>query len=273
MFLLFASMSVYSNNIRINSAFLDEPDSMVFYNPIDSIVYVMESERSDEDILIFRMNPEKIYHYLITHPDFIKNSDNVGYKNQLAEYEAPLLWKDCGEIRLYSIPYSSNRGLIYRTIVQFKGDGRVDTSFFSEDDIYGLEDLFQLQDKKGKTHYILITRYYYEYFGTLFSQEISSFVIEDGKLVNDEIFHMEGEKVGKIGCSCGYMSEPVPLDLEALNMILYEDDKEMTDTPVIIIAETTPIWPTGQGMKFQWNGNFFEYVGKCKYHANNLFDF
>ena len=30
-------------------------------------------------------------------------------------------------------------------------------------------------------------------------------------------------------------------------------------------------WPTGYGLKYQWDGHCFQYVGKCKYDANSCF--
>ena len=42
-------------------------------------------------------------------------------------------------------------------------------------------------------------------------------------------------------------------------------------TPTFVIAEINENdWPTGYGLKYKWNGNYFEYVGKCHYEANDI---
>ena len=89
---------------------------MVFANPIDSLVYYMEQERDEDDYIEFNRDPRKIYEYLMTHPDFVKNSDSIGHKNYRSRYETYLLWKDCGDIRLYSIIIFSLRDIITNTM-------------------------------------------------------------------------------------------------------------------------------------------------------------
>lgn len=130
-----------------------------------------------------------------------------------------MLWKDCGDIRVYSIPYETNRGMAYRTIVQYREDGRVDTSFF-EEEIAGMEDIHQIVDRKGKKHCFLITRYYYEYNGDVLYHGISAFSVENGDLVDDRVFYKDGKFTNGLGVQGGDITEPVPLDFERILLVI-----------------------------------------------------
>lgn len=78
--LLVISTSAACRNTGYESGLYDEPDSLVFANPIDSLVYYMEQERDEDDYIEFNRVPRKIYEYLMAHPDFVKNSDSIGHK-------------------------------------------------------------------------------------------------------------------------------------------------------------------------------------------------
>ena len=267
--LLAALTSTACQNTEYGNDSNNEADSPVFANPIDSLVYYMEKERDEDDYIEFNRDPRKIYEYLMTHPDFVKNSDSIGHKNYRSRYETYLLWKDCGDIRLYSIPYETNRGMAYRTIVQYREDGRVDTSFF-EDELGGMEDIHQIVDRKGRKHYFLITRYYYEYDGDVLYHGINAFSIENGDLVDDSVFYKDGRFTAGLGEQCGDMAEPILVDLEGLNLVDFIEADDYYP-PRIIVAETSPVWPTGNGFRYRWNGFYFEYVGIGRYNCNGVF--
>lgn len=267
--LLVISTSAVCRNTGYESGLYDEPDSLVFANPIDSLVYYMEQERDEDDYIDFNRDPRKVYEYLMAHPDFVKNSDSIGHKNHRSRYETYLLWKDCGDIRIYSIPYETFHGIAYRTIVQYKEDCRVDTSFF-EEEIAGMEDIYQIVDRKGKKHYFLITRYYYEFDGDVLYQGINAFSVENGDLVDDSVFYKDGKFTAGLGEQCGDMAEPILVDLEGLSLVYFIEADDYYP-PRLIIAETTPQWPTGKGFRYRWNGFYFEYVGIGRYNCNGVF--
>lgn len=267
--LLAASTIAVCQNTGFDGGLYNEPDSMVFSNPIDSLVYYMGLEREDDDYRKFNRDPQKICEYLMAHPDFVKNSDSIGHNKNCNEYETCLLWKDCGDIRIYSIPYLTLRGMAYRTIVQFREDGRVDTSFF-EVELGGMEDIHQIVDRKGKKHYFLITRYYYEYFGDVLYHGIDAFSVENGNLVDDSVFYKDGKISDGLGEQCGDMGEPIPVNLSGIWLVNFIKADDYYP-PRLIIAETTPIWPTGKGFRYRWNGYYFEYVGIDKYNCNCVF--
>lgn len=138
-----STISCTTTKNRKTNQIEDKYKKLAYANPIDSIVQVMEDVRTNDDFIAFNRNLEKIYDYLVAHPDFVQSSDSIGRKEYRDENEVYMLWKDCGNIRLYSIPYSTWRGVIYRNIIQFRDNGNIDTSFF-EDVIEGLDDLFFL---------------------------------------------------------------------------------------------------------------------------------
>lgn len=265
--MLVATVSVScENNQNDNQQQVDEKS--IYENPIDSLVDYMEEVRTTEDYIHFSRNPDVIYEYLTTHPDFLKNSDSNGYTS--SQY---LLWRDCGDIRVYTIPYSTNRGVVYRNFIQFKDDGRVDTSFlYEEDNLGGMYKIAQIKDNKGKTHYLLFTQYLYNHCGRYYEERVRAFSIENGCLVRDGLFHEKGKIYDELDANCGSAAVDIPLDFDCVCLLCYENGEYTKDSVMLIISDVDGIWPTCSGSKYLWNGEYFKYVGGCTYCANGDYD-
>lgn len=270
--MLVATVSIScGNNGSDNQQQVDEKS--IYENPIDSIVQYIENIRTGDERRLFVTNLERVYDYLVKHPNFINNSDSIGYISYKFDNIRCALWRDCGDIRVYTIPYSTNRGVIYRNIVQFKDDGRADTSFlYEEDNLGGMYDIIQLKDKNGKTHYLLFTQYLYDYCGRYYEEGVRAFSIEKECLMRDGLFHKNKKAYDELGASCGTPATEIPLDFEYVRLIYYNDSEYTDNIPTLIISETDGCWPTCNGFKYLWNGECFEYVDKCTYAANGDYE-
>ena len=89
--------------------------------------------------------------------------------------------------------------------------------------------------------------------------------------MKEKLFHAKGKEYDIIEVECGGQRD-CPLDFENIDMIYLSDFEEYVDVPIFIIAEINENdWLTGYGLKYQWDGNHFEYVGKCRYDADGMF--
>ena len=228
-----------------------------YNNPIDSIV-----QNTEVDVRF-----DEVYSYLVSHPDFITDSDNHAYRGDA------LLWKDCGNIRIYSIPWESIYSALGNNIVQIKGkacNNRLDTAFL-RDNVGRMDNLFKVTNQVGKTYYILKTSTFTVHQGVIQWECICAFSIEKGKLVKEKLFHSKSGQHDVIEVECGGQRE-LPLYYDNVILICLDNIEEEDDgVPVVVIAEINKNdWPTGYGLKYQWNGNWFEYVGKCLYDVNDI---
>lgn len=235
-----------------------------FDNPIDSIVqHTDASNRFDE-----------VYRYLLSHPGFIDSSDAVGfYYYACNEMENAPLWIDCGDIRLYSIPWESIHSALAYNIVQIKGktgeDG-LDTQFL-KDNQSRMDYLFKVTDRMGKTYYVLKTNYFVSHQGVTYEEGLCAFSLENGQLVKEKLFHARSGQYDAIEVECGG-HRYLPLDFSDVVLICLDNvDEDDNGVPVVVVAEiNTNGWPTGFGLKYQWTGDCFEYVGKCHYDAEGI---
>lgn len=137
-----------------SSDFIEETE-YVYDNPLDSIVhYTLTHNRM-----------EKVFKFLSCHPDFVNSKQDIGYytySNRVVE-PSDMLWKDCGKIRVYSIPLESIYTTFYYYIVQYKGvQGTIDT--ISLQDIEErMKELLEITSKDGKTYYLIATDQYVEH--------------------------------------------------------------------------------------------------------------
>ena len=236
-----------------------ESDEYSFDNPIDSIIYSTEVDtRYDE-----------VYHFLTWHPDFVNNSKDVGYRTYPDEkdYAPEMIWKDCGDIRVYFIPLESPWAGICKNIVQFKKNGKLDA--LSLEEIDGkIEDLCEVKDKEGKTYYLLKTCLFVEHQGIVLWETIHAFSLGKDGLVQEKLFHTNNGQYNQIKLQCGGQRW-CPLDMYNMELIGMSGFDEKGEIPVVVVAVVNEKdWPTGYGLKSQWNGTYFEYVGKCDYDAN-----
>lgn len=240
-------------------------------NRVDPIEYIYENsiysivQNTDEDIRF-----DEVYSYLTTYLDFINKSDSIGYHRYTSDdCDRGVLWKDCGDIRIYSIPCPSMYSYYCRNIVQFKETGRIDTSFLN-DNAGEMERLYRIKNKSGKDFYILKTRLDVQHQGTIAWEYISAFSIEKGQLVKEKLFHTRSMQYDMIEVECGGQRY-IPLDFEDIVLIGMDYFEWGESTPTFVIAEINENdWPTGYGLKYLWNGNYFEYVGKCHYEADDI---
>ena len=243
----------------------EQTDDYCFDNPIDSIVV----HNADVSNLF-----DEVYGYLHSHPDFPSNSDSVGYHYYACtDLDGALLWKECGNVRVYSIPWESIHSALGYNIVQIKdkdGSYRLDTTFLCED--YGrMDDLMMVVNRVGKTYYLLKTSVSTLHQGATQRQFIRNFSLENGNLVKENLFHTKTRQYDKIEVECGGQRY-IPLDYGAVDLICMERYDDYDDgVPVVVIAEINENdWPTGFGLKYRWNGDWFEYVGKCHYDADGI---
>ena len=228
-------------------------------NPIDSII---DSTVTDERL-------SEVYKYLLQHPDFVVNSDSVGYHRWGSdEDDVKMIWKDCGNVRVYSIPEDHPHASYHQNFVQFiRPDGGIDSTFLN-DNAGGLEELFSLRCSDGKTVYILRTSLFYGHQGNTKCENISAFSMQGNRLVKEKLFHAKERQYDNIEVCCGG-HRYLPLDFGEMVLIGIEEAEESGDVPMFVIAEINDAdWPTGLGLKYVWKGDCFEYVGKCKYDAN-----
>lgn len=238
-----------------------ESENTAFDNPIDSIIHSTYTDT--------RM--EEVYKYLFTHPDFVNYSDNVGYyRFEPSVDEKVVIWKDCGPFRLYSIPCETQYASIRCNFIQYKNNGELDTLLL-QDEMGGMEELYQVKSKDGKSNYVLKTSYFVEHQGAIKWEFISAFSLEKGCLVKEQLFHAKNANYNRIKVEGGGQRWP-PLNFNGLSLIGlsgFENEKEVPFFVIAVVNEND--WPTGDGLKYQWDGICFQYVGKCKYDANGLF--
>ena len=232
------------------SDFVEFEDN-TFDNPLDSIINVARMDSRKEEV----------YGYLSSHPDFFSSTKNVNYP----------LWRDCGKIRVYSIPLVSIYTIPYFNIVQYEGvKGVVDTLSLNNVDEH-LNDMFEIKSKDGKTYYLLLTDQYVEHQGTFLREAVYAFSLENNRLVKEELFHAKNGQYDHIEVNCGGQRY-CPLDYDAISLIQVMDVDDTDSTPSVIFALINENdWPTGYGLKYQWDGSCFQYVGKYKYDANGYF--
>lgn len=261
---MFVSVAIASCGSNKNNDY-EQAEECFFDNPIDSIVQHTEVYDCFEDV----------YSYLVSHPDFIVNSDSIGYHYYACNnWENTLLWKDCGDIRVYSIPWESIHSALGYNIVQIKGkDGKytLDTAFLN-DETGRMDNLFTVTNQTGKMYYILKTHALTIHQGATQWEYIRAFSIENDKLIMEKLFHTKTRQYDVIEIECGGQRS-LPLDYGNVDLICLDNfEGENDDAPVVVIAEINENdWPTGFGLKYQWNGDWFEYVGKCHYDVNDVF--
>lgn len=244
----------HANN-RINNN-----NDLVYENPIDSIIHNTTEENRFEEVQSF----------LICHPDFVNNSDAVGYHRYLFDDpEKSVIWEDCEDIRVYSIPCPTLFATLNRNIIQFINDGTIDTQFL-QDNEGGLERLVSIKSKEGKTFYILKTSLHVEHQGLVAWEHINAFSEINGRLSKEDLFHTKTKSYDYIEVGCGGQRY-LPLDFYDLVLICMCNFEDRYETPSVVFAEiNNNDWPTGNGLKYSWNGSSFEYIGKCKYDANDI---
>ena len=242
----------------------EQTDECFFDNPIDSVV---------QNTISFNRSNE-VYGYLESHPDFLSNSDNIGYHYYACnDWEKALLWKDCGDVRVYSIPWESIHSALGYNILQIKdreGGYILDTTFLSED-VGRMDKLLKITNRMGKTYYLLKTSFLTLHQGATRMECISAFSVENGKLAKENLFHTKSWQYDRIEVECGGQRE-LPLDYSDIVLICMDNFEEDNGaTPLVVIAEINENdWPTGYGLKYRWNGDWFEYAGKCRYDADEI---
>lgn len=242
----------------------DIVDECYVDNPIDSILHNTD---------VFNRF-DAVYNYLSSHPEFLSKSDSIGYYYYACDdNDRALLWKECGDIRVYSIPWESIHSALGYNIVQIKGtDGkyRLDTTFLNEC-MGRMDNLFKITNRTGKTYYLLKTNIMSMHQGTTKLEYVNVFSIENGRLVKESLFHTKTKQYDVIEVECGGQRY-LPLDYSYVSLICMENFEEDEDyAPVVVIAEINENdWPTGYGLKYQWNGDWFEYVGKCHYDSDDM---
>lgn len=233
-----------------------------YANPIDSIIHNTFEDARLEDVV----------EYLVTHPQFLQESEPVGYVkyNSDVYIEQEQIWADGEEFRIYSIPYSTNYSTNHNTFVQYKKDGSINFHFF-EDCLGSLEGLYRIHGKNKSSFYIIKTVLDVDHQGSIKWEFINAFSFKNGRLEKEQIFHANNKLYDSIELQCGGQRY-LPLDYNSLSLISMNDFEGRYETPSIIIAEiNNRDWPTGRGLKYEWKGDWFEYVGKCDYDANGMF--
>lgn len=232
---------------------LSQTESRVFDNPIDSIVYTTRGQH----------RVVSVYLYLVEHPDFINNSDS--YRRDTIG--SSFLWKDCGEIRVYAIPYNEMYEYNADYIVQYKNDGRYDC--VSLEDLSGvMKDLRTIKGQDGTVYYVFISQLGVCRQGVHVQGYISAYSIKDSCLVKEKLFRTSKEQYDRIEVTCG---GELPLDHDRLCLITFNTTNDSDKEVSFVVTELNDnYWPTGYGFKYRWNGSYFDYVGKCHYNANDL---
>lgn len=260
---LFVSVAIASCGSSKNNDY-EQGEECFFDNPIDSVVRHTEVYDRFEDV----------YNYIVSHPDFVANSDSVGYHYYACnDYETTLLWKDCGDIRVYSIPWETAHSALGYNIVQIKsknGEYKLDTAFLN-DETGRMDNLFKVRSRTGKTYYILRTSTITIHQGAIKWENINAFSVDNGKLVKEKLFHTKTRQYDVIELECGGQRY-LPIDYDNIDLICLDNfEGGSDDVPVVVIAEINENdWPTGYGLKYKWNGEWFEYVGKCRYDADEM---
>lgn len=228
-----------------------------YVNPIDSIIHTTQAEEC------FSV----AYGYLKDNPDFVETSEDIGYYR--FEFDGPetaIIWKDLDEIRVYSIPEESNYTTYCHNIVQIRKDNEVvlDTTFL-KDNFGWMKDLIEVNGRNGKLYYILNTDMYVSHQGEIYTESITAFSVENGRLVKENLFHAKDKQYDIIEVSCGGQRS-CPLRYDDLKLISMDHVDDSDYSPTIIVALVNQKgWPTGYGLKYKWNGEWFEYDRRCEY--------
>lgn len=233
-----------------------------FDNPIDSIVHSTQVDTRVAEVL----------KYLSSHPDFVNCSKSIGYNTIDGEvYSDYMLWKDCGEVRVYTIPLESNYTTCFYNIVQYREDkGVIDTVSLQNID-EGMNDLLEIKSKNEKTYYLLTTDQYIEHQGSILIESIYAFSLGKDRLAKEKLFHTQNGQYDHIKVNCGGQRY-CPLCFGQIDLVDLFNFEESDDAPTIVITNINENdWPTGDGLKYQWDGHCFQYVGKCKYDANGCY--
>lgn len=231
-----------------------------FDNPIDSIIHSVHIWDCYEEVC----------RYLLNHPDFVKRSDTVGYYQLDDDFEPDLLWKDEGDVRVYSIPSELHYALLSRNIIQDKKTGALDTLSL-QDEMGCMKDFNKIKSTEGKTYYVLRTSVFVVHQGANLRETLSAFSIENGTLVNEKIFRTKNANYDQIEVDCGGQRY-CPLSFDQIDLVGLFNFEESDDVPTVVITNINEnYWPTGDGLKYQWDGHCFQYVGKCKYDANGYY--
>ncbi len=238
-----------------------ERDNPIFENPIDSIIGSTNVET--------RM--EEVYKFLANYPDFINNSDSVGYYClRDGTYDKIMIWKDCGLFRIYSIPCETLYASLCYNFIQYKDSGILDT-FLLDDEKGGMDEFFEVKSKNGEMYYVFKTSYIVCHQGLIRWEFISAFTIKNGHLVNEKLFHTNRASYDRIEVEAGGQRY-APLVYNELSLIGLSGFEEKKDIPTIVIEVVNDNdWPTGDGLKYEWDGSCFKYVGKCKYDADGYY--
>lgn len=240
----------------------DKQDRYQYTNPIDSIIHNTEE----------RTRFAEVCKYLTAHPEFVGHSSSAGYHRYSCDsLEAMPLWKDCEAIRVYSIPCPFMYATSSHNIIQFRDSGKID-SLCLEDNIGQLNKLYALKGANGDVHYILKTNASALRHSDVIEEYICAFTFKNGQFAKEKLFHANGKQYDNIEVSFGENGyRPVAYSELVLISLNHFDDGEKA--PAFVIAEINDnSWPTGYGLKYQWNGDWFEYVGKCPYNADDYFD-
>lgn len=239
----------------------DQQDRCPYENPIDSIIHNTEE----------RTRFAEVCKYLIEHPEFVGRSSSAGcHRYSCDSPETMPLWKDCEAIRLYSIPCPFMYATSSHNIIQLRDSGGID-SLSLKDNIGQLNKLHALKDTHGNVHYILKTNASAIRHCDVIEEYICAFTFQNGRFTKERLFHANGKQYDNIEVSFGEDGyRPVAYsELVLISLNHFEDGEE---TPAFAIAEINNNgWPTGYGLKYQWNGDWFEYVGKCPYNVDDCF--
>jgi len=246
-----------------SSEFIEETE-YIYDNPLDSIVHYTLADN--------RM--EKVFKFLSSHPDFVNSKQDIGYhtySNGVVE-PSDMLWKDCGKVRVYSIPLESIYTTFYYYIVQYKGvQGVIDTLSLQDVEEH-MKELIEIKSKDGKRYYLLATNQFVEHQGTFLRETIYAFSLGKDGLVKENLFHSKNGQYDHIEVNCGGQRY-CPLDYSSISLIQMPGSEcNITEVPTVILAMINENdWPTGYGLKYQWDGYCFQYIGKCKYDAYACF--
>ena len=257
-------MAGCNRNAKTDSkALLTENDvyaNVAYKNPIDSIVHCSENP----------IEMEEVYYFLFDNPDFVKESPNEGYYYDPDDDEYVLLWKDCGNFRIYSIPYISPHATLAFNFIQYKDNGEIDTIML--ENIVGnvpMKDFQEVESTDGKKHYVLKSRVFVCHQGYVQTEIVTSFSVQNGRLVKDKLFQTATNSYDYIEVNNG--QGYIPLDYNNLCLIQFTGFEDDDKSPSVVISEISEMgWPTGFGLKYHWNGSCFKYEGKCHYDANDM---
>lgn len=135
-----------------------------------------------------------------------------------------------------------------------------------------MKEFTEIKSNDGKTYYLIATDQYVEHQGTFLRETIYAFSLGKDGLVKENLFHSKNGQYDHIEVNCGGQRY-CPLDYSRISLIQMPGSEcHITEVPTVILAMINENdWPTGYGLKYQWDGYCFQYVGKCKYDADICF--